>query len=105
MQIGENEIPDSNNSTEMANINFAPALNGTHKNSFLSLYHGSFDSIGPQLAQITNHFEDFSIISNVPYGIQSNQYQNMNLQKTYRSFGNFLNYYPNLLKNGTFIVS
>ena len=47
-------------------------VNSTSRDScFLSLYHGSFDSIGQQLAPITNNFEDFSIISNVPYGVQS----------------------------------
>jgi hypothetical protein len=27
------------------------------------------------------------------------------LQQTYRSFGNFLSFYPNLLKNGSYIVA
>ena len=42
--------------------------------TYLSLYHGSFENIGPKLAQITNNFQDFSIITNIPYGVQSQKY-------------------------------
>jgi len=47
--------------------------NSTQLDSFLSLYHGSFDKIGHKLGQLTNGFEDFSIITNVPYGEQSQE--------------------------------
>jgi hypothetical protein len=75
------------------------------RKAFLSLYQGPFDFIGPQLAELTGDFADFNIISNVPYGLQSQVHQKMNLQQTYRSFGNFLSFYPNLLRNGSYIVA
>ena len=40
-----------------------------NESTYLSLYQGSFEAIGQRLAPITNSFEDFSIISNIPYGI------------------------------------
>jgi len=42
-----------------------------YNDTFLSLYQGSFDEIGQQLAPLTNQFEHFSVISNIPYGVQS----------------------------------
>ncbi len=67
---------------------------------------------------MTNDFEDFCIITNVPYGVQSaaasnkkeNQYK-YHLQKTYRSFGSLLKKNlgqqaaKNLETNGTFVVA
>jgi hypothetical protein len=79
-------------------------VNQESRDLFLSLYHGSFDKVGPELAAITNHFQDFSIITNVPYGVQSSKYQAMNLQKTYRGFGKFLTHFPHLEHN-SFVVS
>jgi len=46
-------------------------LNRSSAETYLSLYHGSFDDIGTRLAPLTNNFEDFNIITNVPYGVQS----------------------------------
>ena len=70
----------------------------------MSLYHGSFDKIGAMLAPLTNNFADFSIITNVPYGVQSQKYQQMNLQKTYRMFGKMLTYFPHL-QHQVFVVA
>ena len=37
----------------------------------MSVYHGDFQDVGHKLAHVTDQFKDFSIITNVPYGIQS----------------------------------
>jgi len=82
----------------------------------LSLYQGAFTDIGPIMAELTNGFEDFSIMSNIPYGVQSRNNQgnfsrrreknyDFHLKNTYRNLGRFLKAFPALEKNGTFIVS
>jgi len=43
-------------------------INQDKRLQLLSLYHGDFETIGVKLADKTNGFEDFSIITNVPYG-------------------------------------
>lgn len=43
----------------------------TERDLILSLYHGDFQLIGHRLAPLTNNFEDFTILTNVPYGVQS----------------------------------
>lgn len=37
----------------------------------MSLYHGDFETVGHELALITNGFKDFTLLMNVPYGHQS----------------------------------
>lgn len=34
----------------------------------MSLYHGDFDKIGQLLAEKTDNFKDFSIVTNIPWG-------------------------------------
>jgi hypothetical protein len=43
----------------------------SEKKSFLSLYHGDFEQIGSRLVDTTDGLRDFTLIANVPYGIQS----------------------------------
>ncbi len=67
------------------------------------------------LAEITNGFEDFQIISNIPYGVQSRQQGGLSRRKeknydhhlktTYRNLGRFLKAFPALERNGAYIVS
>lgn len=37
--------------------------------SYLSLYHGDFEAIGQRLSGLTNNFEDFTLLMNIPYGV------------------------------------
>ena len=34
----------------------------------MSLYHGDFNTVGKKLGPATNNFEDFTILTNIPYG-------------------------------------
>ena len=36
--------------------------------TYLSLYHGDAIKVGDQLADLTDGFKDFSLITNIPYG-------------------------------------
>jgi 23S rRNA G2445 N2-methylase RlmL len=56
---------------------------------------------------MTNGFEDFSLICNVPYGKQSQEKQGLGedqIQNLYRRFGTFLRSYPHLDLN-SFVVA
>lgn len=62
----------------------------------MSLYHGDFETIGHELASLTNGFEDFTLLMNVPYGEQSARFQRTNVRDTqnlYRRLGRFLSQY------------
>ena len=62
----------------------------------MSLYHGDFEKIGHQLAERTNGFKDFTILTNVPYGVQSATAQKTSVYDTqtlYRRFGKFIRIY------------
>ena len=63
--------PQSTQSTTASNevIDFTE----TKRKTYLSLYHGDFNNIGLRLANLTNNFEDFTMIMNVPYGVQSQE--------------------------------
>ncbi|CDW76469.1 UNKNOWN [Stylonychia lemnae] len=79
----------------------------TDRNQLLSLYQGDFQSIGSQLASLTENFQDFTILTNVPYGEQSKEKQrhtDTDLQNIYRRFGKFIRNYPSLEKN-TFVLA
>ena len=68
----------------------------------LSVYHGDFQLIGHRLADLTNGFEDFSILTNVPYGVQSKEKQRQtdtDLHHLYRRIGRFLRTYSHLEHN------
>ena len=52
------------------------------QNTFMSLYHGDFNTIGAKLAPLTDNFKDFSIVTNVPYGHQSAVKQRMSARDT-----------------------
>jgi hypothetical protein len=43
------------------------------RQSYLSLYHGDFNVIGQRLKEVTNDFENFTLLMNVPYGYQSEE--------------------------------
>ena len=61
-------------STEQPNtslINFKD----TKRDLVLSVYQGDFQEIGYKLAETSNNFEDFQILTNVPYGVQSSEMQ------------------------------
>jgi hypothetical protein len=45
-------------------INFSES----RRRAYLSLYHGDFTKIGQRLKVLTNNFEDFTLLMNVPYG-------------------------------------
>jgi len=47
----------------------------TEKDLVLSVYQGDFQEIGYKLAETSNNFEDFQILTNVPYGVQSSEMQ------------------------------
>ena len=62
----------------------------------MSLYQGDFETIGHEIAARTNGFEDFTLLMNVPYGIQSARAQrqsNRDTQNIYRRLGRFLSQY------------
>lgn len=44
-------------------------MNQTSRKLFMSLYHGSYEKVGAHLTQVTDNLKDFSIITNVPYGV------------------------------------
>ena len=52
-------------------------VNQDSRPQLLSIYHGDFEQIGVKLADKTNGFENFSIITNLPYGKQSEQKQGL----------------------------
>ena len=73
----------------------------------LSVYHGDFQLIGHRLAENTKGFEDFSILTNVPYGVQSKEKQRQtdtDLHNLYRRFGKFLRTYP-ALEHNSFVLA
>ena len=55
----------NNESTSSSSlINFKDS----RRKAYLSLYHGDFNLIGQRLKVLTNDFEDFTLLMNVPYG-------------------------------------
>jgi hypothetical protein len=46
-------------------------MNSPTRKVVLSAYQGDFQDIGYRLAEATDEFKDFSILTNVPYGVQS----------------------------------
>ena len=73
----------------------------------MSLYQGDFEPIGTRLADLTDQFKYFTILTNVPYGLQSREKQHQtdtDLHRIYRRFGKFLRQYPNLEYN-TYVLA
>lgn len=79
----------------------------TSRPQVVSVYHGDFQDIGYKLAEATDSFKDFTILTNVPYGVQSHAKQRQtdtDLHHLYRRFGRFLRLYPSLEHN-TYVVA
>ena len=94
--------PKSHGSSEV--INFSES----RRRAFLSLYHGDFSIIGTRLKLLTNNFEDFTLLMNVPYGHQSQEKQHKDVRDTqnmYRNLGRFLRTIPVKQENDTPVQS
>lgn len=61
----ESGITPSSGSASLANFGKST------RDVILSTYQGDFQDIGYRLAEATGNFLDFSILTNVPYGVQS----------------------------------
>lgn len=60
---------------------------------FTSLYHGDFEKIGDLLQEKTDGFKDFTLLTNIPYGVQSREKQHTSIRDTqnlYRRLGRFI---------------
>jgi Fe-S cluster assembly scaffold protein SufB len=59
----------------------------------VSLYHGDFEKVGNQLIERTEGLKDFTLLANIPYGVQSAEKQHQStkdLQQLYRRLGRFI---------------
>jgi len=59
----------------------------------VSLYHGDFEKVGNQLIERTEGLKDFTLLANIPYGVQSVEKQHQStkdLQQLYRRLGRFI---------------
>ena len=59
----------------------------------MSLYHGDFEKVGNQLIERTEGLKDFTLLANIPYGVQSVEKQHQStkdLQQLYRRLGRFI---------------
>lgn len=92
----ETGITPSSGSASLANFGKST------RDVILSTYQGDFQDIGYRLAEATDNFLDFSILTNVPYGVQSKVKQRQtdtDLHHLYRRFGRFLRLFPNIEYN------
>ena len=60
--------PRKGDSSGQAARNELISFGDSSRKQFMSLYHGDFEQIGHELAYLTNGFEDFTLLANVPYG-------------------------------------
>jgi hypothetical protein len=48
----------------------------------MSLYHGDFEKVGNELLDRTDGLKDFTLLTNIPYGVQSLEKQRKTITET-----------------------
>lgn len=59
--------------SEQQGSNKLISYSSQERQAFVSLYHGDFEKVGEELLGRTDGFRDFTLLGNIPYGVQSNE--------------------------------